>query len=84
MKSMRQTKKRTARNDKVKENIAYLRRMFRQSMESKDVKECTDLAQKLIKSVDKAVQNNVMKLNTGSRMKSRLMAQLNALIKAKK
>jgi small subunit ribosomal protein S20 len=77
MKAMRQTKKRTERNQKVKGNIEYLRRSIRQSLESKDVKGAGEMTQSLIKQVDKAVQNGVLKQNTGNRIKSRLMKKLN-------
>lgn len=82
IKALRQIRKRTARNSAVKEGITYLRRMTRKAMEAKEVTKVEELAKSTIKAVDKAVQNKVLKQNTGSRIKSRLMAKVNALKKA--
>lgn len=83
MKALRQAKKRTLRNQKVKEGISFLRRSARKAEESKDVKKMQELVKSTIKALDKAVQNKVLKMNTGSRIKSRLMKKLNALTKKK-
>ena len=72
MKALRQTQTREARNKRVKENVTYLRRQARKALESGDVKKAEALAQSVIKSVDKAAQNGVLKKNTVSRIKSRL------------
>jgi small subunit ribosomal protein S20 len=79
MKALRQTKKRTAQNLRVKENIAYLRKMVRLASESKDVKAASGHVLNTVKAIDKAIQNKVLKANTGSRLKSRLMKGLNKL-----
>ncbi len=79
MKALRKTRKLTARNTAVKENIAFLRRMVRKAMDSKDAKKTVELAKSVVKSIDKAVQNKVLKRNTGSRIISRLMKKVNAL-----
>jgi small subunit ribosomal protein S20 len=73
MKALRQTVKKTERNRRVKESIDYLRRMNRKALESKDAKEAKDLATKIVKAVDKAIQQGILKKNTGARIKSRLM-----------
>ena len=83
MKALRQAKKRTLRNQKVKEGISFLRRSVRKAMESKETKQAGELVKATIKAVDKAVQNKVLKKNTGSRIKSRLMKKLNAMTKKK-
>lgn len=79
MKALRQTKKRTLRNQTVKEGVAYLRRMTRKAIDAADAKSALDLAKQTIRAVDKAVQNKVIKKNTGSRIKSRLTLRVNAL-----
>ena len=84
MKALRQAKKRTLRNAKVKESIAFLRRTVRKAMESNNVKEAQEIGKSLVKSIDKAVQNKVLKKNTAGRMKSRLAKRLNALATAAK
>lgn len=81
MKALRQAKKRTVQNKKVKEGIAYLRREVRMALDSKEVKQAGDLAHKTIKALDKAVQNKVMKKNTVARLKSRLAKKINAMTK---
>ncbi len=83
MKALRQTKKRTLRNQKVKDGIQFLRRSVRKALDAKETKNAEELAKALIKSLDKAVQNNVLKKNTVARLKSRLAKKVNAL-KAKK
>lgn len=79
MKALRQSQKRAERNRNVKETIAYLRRMLRKSMEEKNLSKAEELSGKIVKSVDKAIQNNVIKKNTGSRIKSRMMLAINKL-----
>ncbi|MDD5252222.1 MAG: 30S ribosomal protein S20 [Patescibacteria group bacterium] len=81
MKALRQAKKRTVRNAKVKDNIAYLRRTLRQALEKKEVSKATEIAKQVVKNIDKAIQNKVLKKNTGSRMKSRLMLAVNKVSK---
>ena len=79
MKALRQAKKRTLRNSKVKEGVSFLRRSVRKAIESKDAKEVEAYAKSLIKALDKAAQNKVFKKNTVSRLKSRLAKKVNAL-----
>jgi small subunit ribosomal protein S20 len=81
IKDLRQVKKKTLRNKTVKESLSYLRRMLRKAIDAKDHSKAEGLAKQVIKTVDKAVQNNVIKKNTGSRIKSRLMHKLNDLAK---
>ena len=82
-KALRQAKKRTLRNLKVKEGIAFLRRSVRKALESKDVKNAQEMAKAAIKAIDKAVQNKVLKKNTAARIKSRLSKKVNAASKKK-
>ncbi|HTM68744.1 MAG TPA: 30S ribosomal protein S20 [Candidatus Binatia bacterium] len=84
MKALRQAKKRTLRNAKVREGIAFLRRSVRKALESSNVKDAQETARALVKKIDKAVQNKVLKRNTASRLKSRLAKKINAVVKAAK
>ena len=68
----------------VKESIVYLRRMTRKAIEAGDANKAAELSKDVIKSVDKAVQNGVMKKNTASRIKSRLAAKLKTMSSDKK
>ena len=79
IKALRQSDKRAVRNRNVKESLAYLRRMLRKAIDAKELSKAEELAKKVVKSVDKAVQNKVIKKNTGSRTKSRIMVSLNKL-----
>jgi len=81
MKALRQAKKRTLRNKAVKERISFLRRSARKAIEAKDKSKSAELVKSTIKTIDKAVQNKVLKKNTGARIKSRLSKKLNALAK---
>jgi len=80
-KALRQAKKRTLRNRQVKDSISFLRRSIRKALEVKDVKKAIELSKSAIKAIDKAVQNGVVKQNTGSRIISRLMKNLNKAAK---
>lgn len=84
MKALRQSQKRAERNKVIKDSITYLRRMTRKAIEAGDAKKAQELAKDVIKSVDKAVQNGVMKKNTAARVKSRLAAKLKTLTGDKK
>ena len=81
MKALRQSEKRGKRNKDVKDSIAYLRRMSRKALDAKDAKKAVKLAKDTVKAVDKAVQNKVLKKNTASRIKSRLVKKVNTLSK---
>lgn len=83
LKELRKAVKRTAHNNDVKENITWLAKQARKSIEAKkdDAKE---LVAKTEKAVDKAVQKGIMKENTGRRRKSRLMKKFNEAFAAKK
>lgn len=84
MKALRQAKKKTERNRLVKDSIVYLRRMTRKAIEAGDLKKAETFAKDVVRSVDKAVQNKVMKKNTAARVKSRLAAKLKTLAGEKK
>lgn len=76
-KALRQAKKRTLRNTRVREGVQYLRRSVRKALASKEVTQAQETAKAAIKAIDKAVQNKVLKKNTGARIKSRLVKALN-------
>lgn len=76
-KALRQSVKRTARNKVVKDELKSLRVKFRKLVTSKDEK-ASEIARELGKKFDKAVSKGVLKKNTAARLKSRMMAKLNA------
>ena len=79
IKALRQSKKRAIHNKKVKDNIAYLLKNARKLIEAKEKSKAKEFIDKVLKALDKAVQKGIMKKNTCSRTKSRLMKKLNAL-----
>ncbi|OGY49981.1 MAG: hypothetical protein A3B89_01165 [Candidatus Buchananbacteria bacterium RIFCSPHIGHO2_02_FULL_40_13] len=80
IKALKQTKKRTRRNFKVKKNVKDLVKQSTKLIEAQGA-EATQKVKLAIKAIDKAVQNKVLKKNTGARKKSRLMKKLNKLIR---
>lgn len=78
-KHLRQTKKRTARNVAVKNRIKAAVKSARTAIANKDKAKATEGVKKAVKTLDKAAKNKVMKKNTASRLKSRLMLGLNKL-----
>lgn len=82
-KSLRQSKKRAKRNLLSRLEIGDARRAFRKALDKKEAKGAEEAVKKAIKLLDKAYSRGIMKLNTVSRHKSRLMKRLHAL-KAKK
>lgn len=78
VKSLRQTKKRTARNTKIKAGVEIALRQARKAIASKN-SEAKKLVTQAIKLLDRSVQKNVLKRNTAARLKSRLMMALNKI-----
>jgi len=76
-KALRQTKKRTLRNKKIKHNLDYLLRQFKKALSANDKIKIEEFSKKLVKALDKAAQKNVIKKNTAARKKSRLMKKIN-------
>ena len=81
IKALRQTQKKNEKNSLVKENIAYLQRVIRKAVTAGDSKQLSELTKNLIKAVDKATQNGIIKKNTASRIKSRLAAKQKTVVK---
>lgn len=80
-KALRQSVVRAERNANIREHIAYVRRSFRKLLDAKKFAEAQQLMRELTQSLDKAVSQKVMKLNTVSRIKSRAMKKMHALTK---
>lgn len=80
-KALRQAKKRALKNKKVKEVIKNLIKKSQQTLKKTQLEEAKELIQKTIKNLDKAAQKGIIKKNTASRKKSRLMKKLNSLLK---
>jgi len=80
-KALRQSKKRSGRNTKIKTDIEALTRKVRLSVAAKDSIKAADWLKQVIKKIDKATQKGVLKKNTAGRKKSRLAAAVNSLSK---
>lgn len=79
IKALRQTKKATAKHAKIKAGLDLLMRKIIKALAAKAKDELKKLAVEWQKACDKAVKGNVLKKNTANRMKSRLMAKINAI-----
>ena len=78
-KHLRQTKVRTARNDRYRAGIVYLRRGFVKALATKDAKQADTAFRLLQKALDRAAEKGVLKDNTVSRLKSRMIAKVKAI-----
>lgn len=78
-KAFRQAVKRTARNKMVTDELKSLRVKFRKLVTLKDEGKAAEAARLLGKKLDKAAGRGKIKKNTAARLKSRMMAKLNAL-----
>lgn len=81
MKALRQMKKNALRNRIVKNKIHDLIKRSQRSAAEKRLDEAKNLLKETVKMVDKAVKAKILKQNTASRIKSRLMKRLKEAIK---
>jgi len=80
-KHLRQTKKRTERNDLQKVQLKSLLKQTRRQIESKKTEGLDELIKQTVQTLAKAAKNNIIKDNTASRLTSRLMQNANKLKK---
>jgi len=78
IKDRRQTKKRAARNLKVKIQLSYLVKHTRLAVANNKSDEAKSWLTKATKAYDKASQSGLVKPNTASRMISRLTKLVNS------
>jgi small subunit ribosomal protein S20 len=78
-KAERQTKKHGARNTLAKLQVKDATRAVRKTISAKEKKKAEAAVLKAIKLLDKAYSRGIMKLNTVSRQKSRLLKALHAM-----
>lgn len=76
-KSIRQNKKRRARNLKKKNKIKDLQKQISNLISENKVKEAQKLLPKFYKEIDKAVKTGILKKNTASRKKSNMAKSIN-------
>ena len=80
-KSLRQIKKRTAKNNKIRASLDILARQLKKALSASDKNKAEEIARQLAKAVDKAAQKRVLTKNTAARKKSRMMKKVNAVKK---
>jgi small subunit ribosomal protein S20 len=75
-KSLRQTKTRNLKNLKRKNKMKELLKQVRSLISENKIEEAKKLVPELQKALDKAAKTNVIKKNTASRKKSRILKSL--------
>lgn len=78
-KAVRQNKKRTAANARVKDQLKKGIKVSRKMVDDKKTDEAKTEILKTVRMIDKAVSKGILKKNTAARKKSRLMKRLNGL-----
>lgn len=78
-KHLRQTKHRTARNERYRAGITYLRRRYAKALAAKNHTTASETFRLLQKALDRAAGKGVIKTNTASRLKSRAVAKLKTI-----
>lgn len=76
-KAIRQTKKRTKRNNIVREKIKNFTKKVRELVKENKIAEAEKALNQAYKILDKATKKNIIKKNTASRKKSRLKRSVN-------
>ena len=79
LKRVKQTKKRNAINRSNKGAFRASLRRIRQTLATGSRERAQQLLPQTLSSIDKAVQKGLIHRNTAGRLKSRLMARVNAL-----
>ena len=79
LKRARQTKKRTAVNRQNKGTLRANLRNARKTLAGEPREQAVAVIPPTLSSIDKAVQKGLIHKNAASRLKSRLMARLNAM-----
>ncbi|MCD4811110.1 30S ribosomal protein S20 [bacterium] len=79
IKDLRQTKKRTVFNDRLRNRVKKATKRFNALIEEKKLDEATKALPQVNKVLDKAAKKHIIKKGNASRNKSRLAAKLNNL-----
>jgi small subunit ribosomal protein S20 len=79
IKDLRQTKKRTVYNDRLRNRIKRATRRFEDLLKEEKFDEAEKALVQVYKVLDKAAKKNVIKEGNASRRKSRLASKLNKL-----
>lgn len=79
-KHLRQTKKRTLQNFRLKRSLKHFIKNVRIAIGAQDKEKLQDYIQHVQKVLDKAAQARIIKKNNAARRKSRLMQQINVVL----
>lgn len=80
-KALRQTKKRTVKNQAVKSGVKKaIKELGRKIAAAKDKKDATELMPKVTQALDKAAKVHVLNANAAARYKSRLQKAINKIL----
>jgi small subunit ribosomal protein S20 len=79
IKDLRQTKKRTVYNDRLRNRIKRAVRRYEDLLKEEKPEEAEKALEQVYKVLDKAAKKNVIKEGNASRRKSRLASKLNKL-----
>jgi small subunit ribosomal protein S20 len=79
IKDLRQTKKRTVYNDRLRNRIKRAVRRYEDLLKEEKLDEAQKALEQVYKVLDKAAKKNVIKEGNASRRKSRLASKLNKL-----
>jgi small subunit ribosomal protein S20 len=78
-KALRQSETRQILNIRRKRSLRSTLKSFEKALEAKNKEEAIKLLPAVQKALDKSAKNNLIKKNTASRKKSRLLAKVKAL-----
>jgi len=79
IKDLRQTKKRTVYNDRLRNRVRRATKRFDDLLKEEKFNEAEKALEQVYKVLDKASKKNVIKKGNASRRKSRLASKLNKL-----
>lgn len=79
LRDLRSSRKRAAKNLRLRENLRYLIRQCRQELVKKDAAAAKQAVAAVIAALDRAVRARVVKAGFAARHKSRFMRRLNQI-----
>ncbi|MCK9415282.1 MAG: 30S ribosomal protein S20 [Candidatus Dojkabacteria bacterium] len=79
IKDLRQTKKRTVYNDRLRNRVKRATKRFEDLLKEEKFNEAEKALEQVYKVLDKTAKKNVIKKGNASRKKSRLASKLNKL-----
>jgi small subunit ribosomal protein S20 len=76
IKAVRVTKRKTAINNRIKKEYKTVKKQIKENIADDNVKEAKQLVPEYQSAIDKAVKKGVLKKNTASRYKSRIVKMI--------